>query len=166
MAERPMTEPIIIRSYSDLIEAMRTRVGDLGLSYKSVDEIIDWAPGYTGKILGPTPTKSLSAHTIFSMLMVCGFAIELRPDDEMARAAQKAIDRIGGVFKRDSGKVRTNVRMHRLPWLISSQNAGKMLALRMAKLSPKQRSRLAKRAAKKRWQQHRLAKRKLPEALT
>jgi len=47
---RPMTAKLI-RSMPDLVQAIRARIEEIGLTYGSVDELAGLADGYTAKIL-------------------------------------------------------------------------------------------------------------------
>lgn len=140
----------VVENYDGLLDALAARKAGIAISDERLDELIGWAAGYTGKVMGITPSKRLSIATMFECAQALGLEVVLR---EIPGAIEKIQQRCG---KRDERRVvRANVRMSRLPWLINAQNARDMAARSNSKRTPEERSRAARRAAKARWKQRR-----------
>jgi hypothetical protein len=139
-----------VENYNGLIEALAARKAHIGLSDESLDAMIGWASGYTGKLMGVTPSKRLGIATMFECAQALGLEITLR---EIPDAVEKIQQRCG---KRDERRVvRANVRMSRLPWLIKPETASEMGKLSQAKFTPEQRQCRARKAVQARWKKRR-----------
>ncbi len=98
-----MSEPRVLATFADydgLIEALRQRKTDLGLSCLLMDELSGLPAGYTAKVLGPSRIKSLGAIST-SAINGC-LAIKLAVIEDL-----EAIQRMAGRWeRRDEGHVR------------------------------------------------------------
>ena len=63
-------EPLaVIRSYSDLREALHARADSLGTTRLSIDRVSGVQAGYSGKVLGPGALRSAIGRTTFGPLL-------------------------------------------------------------------------------------------------
>lgn len=83
MPRAPVTSLATVRDYDGLIEAMRARVTDLGISQAHVDELVGWADGMTGKVLGPSHTKKLTPPMMWLLLQALSLRCELQADPQL-----------------------------------------------------------------------------------
>lgn len=157
-----MTQPI--RSMPELIEALRSRAAELQLTHETIDNVAGLQGGYTSKLFAPKPIKNLGPISFSSILGALGLAVVVVDDPEQ--------------IKRVEGRWTKRVRPLRLPasipasidnevptslavtpalkrlienpvWLKSfTSSGGKARAL---KLSPSKRQRIARKAARARW---------------
>lgn len=154
MTDAPADIPA--RDYDGLMEGLYARKAALGLTDERLDELVGWASGYTGKLMGPTPSKRLGVLTMFELCQALGLELVLR---EVPGQAERIQQRCG---KRDERRVvRLNVRMARLPWLINKETAPKMAEARRAKIPPAKRRAIARKAIRARWRKHREEQRRL-----
>jgi hypothetical protein len=58
----------VVRSYYDLIDALRKRVLDLGTDYEEVDRVAGYTDTYTSKLLAPRPSRNFGEVSLGSML--------------------------------------------------------------------------------------------------
>lgn len=79
------------QTYEALVEALKDRAGELGISYADIDLIAGLTSGYAGKCLGPSMVKRLGALTLFLILPALGLRVALVRDD---KAAQRSIARV------------------------------------------------------------------------
>jgi len=74
-----------VRSYEDLIIALRAVKEFLGLSNETVDEIAGLARGHCDKILGPSREKTIGAKTLPLILGALGVRLKLEIDPDQAK---------------------------------------------------------------------------------
>jgi len=147
------------QSYSELIDLLFERKNELNLGDRALDDIIDWAPGYTQKVLGPAQVKRLSGLTLFDILGGLGLSIALFDDPKKrchntelyAPRNNSKIQMLAKVSMRVINRARPEIMRQ-----FGKANAVKGNRARNLSLSPKKRSRLAKRAALVRWRKPRL----------
>jgi hypothetical protein len=75
-----------ITSYDEMIDALRARKAELGLSDAVVDDLTGLPTGYTGKVLGPARVKKMGALSLWLMLEVLAF--DMRLDSSVEKAAR------------------------------------------------------------------------------
>ncbi len=158
MAARPslslgvaLPELETITDYHGLIEALRARKDALGLSNEIVDELGGLTRGHTDKILGPSRNKNLSPMTFDVMLGVLALQVSLVPDIDAALKMESRWEKRSPAHVRAkcslvSKKVLDSARPH-----ILSEMSAKGVEARKTKLTPIQRSKIARKAAKARW---------------
>jgi hypothetical protein len=76
-------------SYSELINAIRDRVGQLGIRYEDFDSLADFPDGMTGKALGPSQAKRLGPEKLFDALRAASLKIRVEPDEQQLAKMQK-----------------------------------------------------------------------------
>ncbi len=133
-----------VTSYDELIAAFRARADELKVTRETLDAVTGLQAGYSGKLLAPVPMKSLGRVSLGPMLQAMGLAIVLVEDPEALRrfatqhAERKKVPHRAGTqdiitIQITRGKLK---RMARL--------GGRARALNM---TPKQRSKAARKAA-------------------
>jgi hypothetical protein len=135
--------------YAELQVLLRAHVETLNVSREAIDNMAGLPAGYAGKLLAPRPAKTLGWISMGPVLGALGLSLVVVVDP--AAKERHTIRMIG----RNKTQVRTNVSIAPPPWLYTRQTALNAVKLRLEKLSPAQRRRTAKRAARARWKRHR-----------
>jgi hypothetical protein len=93
----------MLRTYADVIAALRARKDALGLSNAVLDEIAGLTDGYTDKALGPTQAKRPSTYNLLSLIGALGLAVQLveDPDTKVQRRWTKRRDNLAS----DNGRI-------------------------------------------------------------
>jgi hypothetical protein len=140
----------VIRNRDDLIEVLRSRKDELGLSNGFIEHQLQMGDGACNKILGPTQSKGMSILVLLDMIELFGLSLSLRTDAAAEARMQARYER------RDAVKVRRQRRLsERLMGIARKQFYEELSACgnaaRRAKVSAKARSRIARAAATCRW---------------
>lgn len=159
-----MTEPIaIIRPgptfYDDLIEALRKRKDELGLSNEFLDEWSGRAQGYWTHVLGPSRHKALSMSAFSDLAAMFGFRLELVLDMDAVRKMEAHWEKREGNYRSKAyrfvpARLSTTILDRAKPMILgalSKSGASKGGKARAAKLSKQRRSQIARKAARARW---------------
>jgi hypothetical protein len=149
-----MTEPrqiAVVRSYDELLGALRARAADLNVSRLVFDEISGLQGGYVSKLLSPVPVKGLGRTSMGLLLSAMGLALVVIEDTEtLAKIAKRHTPRRAQFDRHADETMPTNKRKKKRGF--RGSEVGKMLRARGVLLIPEsQRRRIAKMAAKKRW---------------
>jgi hypothetical protein len=146
----------VIRNRDDLVEALRSRKDELGLSNAFVEAQLQMGDSACDKILGPSQAKGMSIPVMLDMIELFGARLVIQVDAETEARMQERWER------RDAGKVHPPRRLS--AHLMRIARAQLYLGLselgnkaRKAKLPPEARSRIARAAAISRWRRHRAA---------
>jgi hypothetical protein len=151
-----LSEPFaVVADHNQLLEAIRRRIQELGLSYEVVNDLAGLQQNYLTKVISNPPPKRMSPFTQFLILQALGLRVRLEEDPEL-------IEKLKGRWsKRKLRKsMRTAVSIDRvieLPPDFMRRISRMGCEARMRKLSPERRSDLARNAASARWRQHREA---------
>lgn len=153
-----MTQPI--RTMPELIEALKQRARELNIAYGTIDEVAGLPDRYTSKLFAPTPIKNLGPMSFGAVLGALGVTVVLVEDQEQCR-------RVSGRWtkrKRTASipaSITCEVPMElpvtpEIGQLLTNAQFMKSIARlggigRSKRLSPRARSRIAKRAARARW---------------
>jgi hypothetical protein len=149
----------VILDYEALQDGFMDRIDDLNTSLDQIDQAGGLTRGNTQRLLTKNPGKprsdrpsSASRRTfgwesLGKMLKGTGLALVLVVDDERFAPMKEQL------MKRK--RMPTKVSMERPTWLFTKRNAANMRALGIKSLSPQQRKRIAKKAAKARWRSKR-----------
>lgn len=149
----------IVRKHQDIAEVFRMMKARLGLTNEFIDNVGGLTKGHADKILGPSEIKAWGPTT-FDLFCEM-FAIEFRVHVDMA-----AVKRMEAVWEgrkravelsensRISAKLIDKAKPHVLQDLSAIGNAA-----RKAMLPGKQRSDIARKAAKSRWRKYRRERR-------
>ena len=70
----------LIRSMPELLEAIRARRDELGVTHENLDSISGLASGYVSKLLCDPPMKGLGATSLPALLGALGAALVMVPD--------------------------------------------------------------------------------------
>jgi hypothetical protein len=146
----------VIRNRDDLVEALRSRKDELGLSNGFIEHQLQMGDGACNKILGPTQSKGMSILVLLDMIELFGLSLSLRTDAAAEARMQARYER------RDTGKVRTPRRLSAHLMRIATTQFYRRLSqlgneARKVKLPREARSSIARAAALSRWQRHRAA---------
>jgi hypothetical protein len=147
---------MIIRSADDLVEAFRVRKAQLGISNAEIEAQLLWSDGMADKFLGPSRTLQLTAPVIEDLMSL--FAIEFTMQINRDLDAKRR----GRLQRRDERQVRPQSRLSRQLMEVANRQLYARLSqlgneARKAKLPPEARQRIARAAARARWQRHRAA---------
>jgi hypothetical protein len=150
-----ISEPVTC--YSEMIRAIRARVGQLGVRYLDFDKLAGWAEGMSGKAFGAAEAKRLGPEKMFDALRAAGLRLRIEVDPEQTRDMQI---RIANQFKpRQSKQARMGNRSHLSNALIDevlSHLANKRGGLARLRGAVKQaRSNWARHASKAFWEKKR-----------
>ena len=161
----------VVRTYAQLIEVLRQRSDELGLKRAALDELANVGDRHFSKLLAPTHVKHLGPKSFEAALAVLGVALIAVEDLELVermrrRAAAHNIDTTRNEVCAKNGALRaTRMRTTgglRNPALMDPESArefGRIMGLRSRlKLTPAQRRRSARKAARARWAKHRMRK--------
>lgn len=158
MVELDANEMIaVVRRHQDVTEVFRMMQQRLGLTNSFIDDVGGLTSGHTDKILGPSESKRWGPTT-FDLFCEM-FAIEFRVYvDTAALARMEAVweKRVRAPEWSHTHRVSKKLIEKAKPIIFSEM--GKLSApARMACLTPEQRSRIARKAAKSRWKKARAA---------
>lgn len=149
-----MNAPAIVRSVDDVLRLVNERAEMLGLRREDIDNRAGLASGHAGKMLSVPPQKRPTLSTVFLLVGAVGCGVALVEDESALRAAKREaknrkINRAKALQWRNSKALSM---MHEL-----AKQRGKMGGnAAAANMTPAQRSRRAKRAAKARWRKPRI----------
>ena len=131
------------RTYAGVVDLLRRRKAELGLTCEVLDEITGLPSGYTGKVLGPKYVKRLGPLSLGLMMQAMSLKMRIMSDDE--RVDQE----VGQVFVKQ----------------FLSERGRRGARIRNAQ-SPEKRRASARKAARARWRnaKHPVASQSLPTA--
>jgi hypothetical protein len=163
-----MSEPLrqlgLIADESDIVRIVRARRNELNISQLDLDDAAGLKPGYTGK-------RECGMHywgspEFFDTLQELGLCLIVAEDPHAtARFAQRIakrnlaqvrdVDAPPAVLKHPSWIARREARLRKkirgIPWLFTTETAKAASELAMGSMTPKQRTRRARKAARIRW---------------
>jgi transcriptional regulator with XRE-family HTH domain len=138
--------------YDQLIEALRARISEVGLSYRVLEEIAGMAEGQVAKYLSDARVKNLSVSSLLQISEAIGVRGVFISDERLLRKYRPLYE------MRDAAKAHAHRRarlgattLKRVRPVILSELGKKANAARNAKLSPETRRALARAAAMARW---------------
>jgi hypothetical protein len=135
----------VVRSYYDLVDALRARVLELGTDYEEIDRVSGYTDTYTSKLLAPRPSRNFGEVSLGSMLGALG--LELHVVENLAasaKARQRLKQRVFAAYEPAPVVLRFSRRHFK--------RIGKLgAAAYRAKVPPEKRSEYARNASRKRW---------------
>jgi len=147
-------EPLaLIRSYSDLHQALRQRANSLQVSRETLDEISGLGGCYVNKLIGPTPVKSLDRISMGALLGAMGCMLILVQDEEAYRRVyRRLVKGRNPKLAKDTGASIPALKRRRRKscWRGNSEWGRTLRQRQLASQSPQKRSRLAKFAVNSR----------------
>jgi hypothetical protein len=148
-----MQELATVTDYNGLIEALKARQAEIGITNATLEALTGLQPGYVGTLFGSSRGRSLGG-TSFGLLLG-GLAVKMIivVDLDAARRMEKR-------WEQRERPLMLNGAQHKLIEIKFTRRhmkkiAKKSRAARMEKMTPAQRRRVARKAAKSRWKQHR-----------
>jgi hypothetical protein len=157
-----MTKPLaVVSNYLALIAALRARVLELGVSYATVDTIAGWTEGYASKVLAPEPSvgskskRAMGPMSFDAMLGTLAVKLAVLPDPEQLKHIKHNrffVHRVQAPPLHASSKHDYVVQRKTLEMM--RQMAPKGGIARAARLSAPRRSKIARKAARARWNGH------------
>jgi hypothetical protein len=137
--------PTLLGSFTDpdaLVELLRARQVELGLSNEALERICGWTGGIVDKYLGPSRVKTPGATTLAILMDALAVNGVLMADDAKAARMQRAWDREG---RRRERAVRPAARiakaaLARARPLVMAELARKGAVKRWAGATPEQRA--------------------------
>jgi hypothetical protein len=147
----------LVTCYSELIERLRDRVGQLEVRYLDFDKLAGFAEGLTGKAFGAAQIKRLAVDKLFDAIRAAGLRLRVEEDPEQT---EKMKARIAENFlPRQATQARMGNRSHLSNKIIDevlSHLANKKGGLCQLRAAVKEaRSNMARHGAKALWEKRR-----------
>lgn len=150
-----MTE---VTSYTELIEAIKARVGELGIRYEDFDTLASFPDGLAGKAFGPAQVKRLGPEKIFDALRCAGLRLKVEIDPEQT-AKMQVVLKAKLMHPRQANQARIGNNASPVGTALLSRCFKHLSRLgneaRTKKMSKAARSESARHAANARWRQKR-----------
>jgi hypothetical protein len=142
--------PIEVRDYAQLIRAIRSWIAELGTAGETIDDVAGLPLRYTMKLLAPVPVKGIGRTSLGPLLGALGLKLVVAVDHEqLERIRHRLIARHhASTAMLAQGKPRNR---HYLAFKGDPDIARIFVAHRVLSQSPRQRSTVARIAAKARW---------------
>jgi hypothetical protein len=140
----------VCHDYDGLHRILRDRADELNVSRTTLDEAAGLTPGHASKLLAPRPLKKLGVVSLGLMLQAMGLKLVVVEDVEaLERISAKLIPREvpANVLSLSWGRAKHLLVSKR--WV--KKNGRKGGKQRAKNLWPRQRSAIARKAAKARW---------------
>jgi hypothetical protein len=134
-----------IRGYHDLQDLFRARILEFGSDFESVDEFCGFTTNYVSKLLAPRPMRNFGTMSLDAMLSALGVTLVAYEDP---RATARARERLK---KREYSPAVSRPSNRLVVLRFSRAHYRRMARARMLKLTPEQRSEIARNASRKRW---------------
>jgi hypothetical protein len=132
--------------YPDFLQAIRNRVAELGIHGTRFDSLAGWAEGYLSKLTCARPVRRITLHSMGTLLSAMGVKLQMVED-------LRGTERLRRVQPRNPVYVRAmpaSACIVLTPKILRRIRSAGGKA-RMAQLTAKQRSKLARKAALARW---------------
>jgi hypothetical protein len=133
-----------IADYSSLLQVIRQRVDELGVTHETLDAISGLQTGYSSKLLCDPPLRRMGPLTLFIVLPSLGMSVALAVDPLAMKALETRM-----VRRRTPRLLRA--RSITLTRDFYSHIARLGNAARMVKLTPARRRAIARKAIRARW---------------
>lgn len=134
--------------YDGLHRALQARASELKVRYDKLDQISGLPDGYVSKLLAPVPIRRIGMDSLGPLLQaLCARCILVEDKEALRRYAHRMTERRRGMPSVGEHDIAT-IRITRRKLGMLARRGGKNS---MAKLTPKQRSKKAAKAAKARW---------------
>jgi hypothetical protein len=155
MSFEPTVSPAIsaahvIRNRDDLVELLRARKAELGLSNAFVEAQLLMSSGGCDKVLGPAQVKGMSVAVMFDLIELFGGRLVFQVDPETEARMRKRWDRRDEAQVRRCSRVSMRLVEACRPTVLRelTSRAGKA---RLTKMTAAARKRIARLAARARW---------------
>jgi|SRR5215472_7448692 len=154
MIPRPLG---LARDHDSLVDLLRARKEELGLSNEFVDEAC-LTPGWCQKLLGPSRVKTLGRQSLDGLLISLGCALVLVEDLEHVRLMEAQWERRQAIKVHQPRRRISDEAMRRISPMILGERARLGGLVRAQLLTSKQLSEIASKAARARWRKARAAR--------
>jgi hypothetical protein len=157
--DRRMTAPgrqiAIVRSYDELIDALRARALELGATREAIDDVSGLQKGYSAKVLAPAAPKGLGRISMGPILNALGVMLVMTEDaDAIARYTKRL--GTGNLSYMLNGAKNAPV-IFKFSLRHMKKIASRSAAGRMKKIPAWKRRAIARKAARARWRSIRAA---------
>jgi hypothetical protein len=156
-----MTKPLaVVSNYLALIAGLRARVLELGVSFETIDQVAGWCDGYASKVLAPEPSlghktkRAMGPMAFDAVLGALAVKLLLVPDPDQLRYIKRNryfVHRVQAPPRRMLANGTHAYVAHRVTHEMLRQMAPSGGRARAAALTPLQRSKIARKAARARW---------------
>lgn len=134
------------RDYVEFVSALRARRDALRVTDATLDGISGLPDRYVQKLLCHRPSKAIGLTSMGPLLGALGLALLIVHDNKALKRVENRL------VRRKHRKVHTAVSTT----LITVETAGEMVRRRLAKVPPRRRAAIARKAALMRWRKPRL----------
>jgi hypothetical protein len=149
-----MGTPIATRD--ELVEVLRARKAELGLSNAFIEQALHMTDGGCDKILGPSRTKGMSVYVMFDLVELLGGRLVFQVDPATEARMRNRWERRAEGQAHGRGRISRALMERAKPLLFAA--LGKAGGINRARsLTAKQRREIARTAALSRWRLHRAA---------
>lgn len=146
-----------VTSYTEAVEAIRARVGELQLRYQDFDDLAGFPAGLSGKVFGILQVKRLGPEKLFDAIRAAGLRFKVEIDPEQTAKMQARIT--DNYNPRQANQARNNNHASPVSTAALSRVFKHLSRLgneaRKRKMTKVQRSKSAQHAANSRWKRHR-----------
>lgn len=143
MSHAVLSEPIA--DTSELMEALRKLRELRNVSLEQIDDLAGLPRGYTGKVIGGSPSKKLGAISTFPILGALAVKMQLVHDAEaFERLSARTNERTNGCVRNHAAQASVILRFSRRKLAKMGAKGGRAVARKRTK---KQRQRAARKAA-------------------
>ena len=147
-----------IRSYEELVAALRERAEALAVSGATLDEVCGFSDRYSSKVLGLHPGRALGRASLTALLGGLGVVLVAYEDEEaLARVRARLVKRRRSVERARSPMLAHGGRRDRRFRFPDSEFARGAQARWQVVVGPARRSEIARAAAAVRWENARKA---------
>jgi hypothetical protein len=149
-------------TYDGLMDLLRKRKNELGITFECLDAASGTQPGYSAKICAPVPIRVLGRLSLGLMLQAMGLTLLVCEDRAALEKIRNQLEQRKRPKRDASNAMPAAPRKKRrkfLPFSRSPEFARLMRVQQLANLTPEQRSASARRAARIRWRREHSEKR-------
>jgi hypothetical protein len=139
--------------YDALVERVRERAANIGLSYQMIDEISGLAEGHCGKVLADLRARQMGLNTFLAITQSLGIRAVFFADEKLTAQMASLYE------KRDQTKAHARrraslgpVTLKRVLPAVAAEMGKRGAIARMNRTTPETRSQFARAAARARWQ--------------
>ena len=156
--ENATPERTVVRNYDSLIQALRDRQTELGLTVEKIDELSGLPSGYTGKLLGAAQMKAIGPLSLGLLLETLGLELVPRPNVEATKSMSPRWEKRVRP-SHDAQRLSSRAKHRKFPAILFRVLGKRSVKARMDKTTEEQRSAIGRRAAIARWRAVRKARR-------
>ena len=153
-----MMEPLAeVRSYDDLLDALRARMASLCVSSETIDEVSGLPSRYVNKLLRPVPLKGLGPVSFGLVLGALAIKLVVFEDPEQLQKVASRLTPRSPYGRMPTAQMPTAKKRRKPSPLRGNSQWGKLMRARATlKQTAAKRSQLARHAAKRRWKKPRV----------